>query len=175
MSSPDRGLLRVVRTAAIAFCVVGLSLAAHLLAGGGTPGAATLLVTVAGVTLYAGALTRERLSGYQLIAVLGAGQVVLHTVFMLAGGHHAGGAIMIAAHAGAAVALGVALAYGERAVWGLWCWLHARLALPRVAPPEPAGPTTCLADTAVARAQLTWIGTSVMWRGPPAARSHQTH
>ncbi|MGH3360136.1 MAG: hypothetical protein ACRDO7_15145 [Nocardioidaceae bacterium] len=174
MSSPDRGCLRVVRAAAIAFCVVGLSLVAHLLAGGVRPGVVTLAFAVAVVAAYAGALTRDRLGMAQLVTVLGAGQVLLHSVFMLGSGHHGGGAGMVAAHLVATIVIALALAHGERAVWRLWCWLRPRLMLPSLQRDEQPQRVVRLSDTAAARVQVTWVGTSVMWRGPPAPRTPPT-
>lgn len=167
MSSPDRGFLRVARAGAIAFCVVGLSLLAHVLAGGRIPGPTTLLAVTTVVAGYGGALTRERVGTAELLVVLAAGQVILHTVFMLGGGEHAGGPVMLVAHALATVVIGLGLAHGERAAWGLWCWLRPWLLRPRLEQPEWPEPGTRPVDTATARASMAWVGTTVMWRGPP--------
>lgn len=168
VSSPDRGCLRIARASAVAFCVVGLSLLAHVVAGGHPPEPMTLLLVTAAVAAYGGALTRDRLGLTELLVVLGAGQVLLHLVFMLGSGHHAGGPVMLAAHGLATIAIALGLAHGERAAWGLWCWLRPRLRLPRVERPEWPEPVACTAETDAARAGMAWVGTTVMWRGPPA-------
>lgn len=169
---PDRGWLRVVRAAVIACCIVGLSLAAHVSAGGRVPGVAILVGSGVIVAAYAGALTRNRLSLGELAGALGAGQVVLHTAFMTAGGGHSGGLEMIAGHAVATVLLALVLARGEDAAWALWCRLLPRLVVP-TAPARPvAERVDYLAATASARVQDTWIGTSLTWRGPPLMARH---
>lgn len=173
MSSPDRGLLRVLRASVVTVCVVGLSLAGHVAAGGDVPGPLALAGSMGAVLAYSGALTRSRLSVYELVAVLGAGQVLLHLAFMTSGGEHSGGAAMFAAHAAAALALALTLSVGEDAAWALWCWLRPRLVVPQSDIGSPPSHDECLAATASARASLTWLGTSLTVRGPPAAgRNH---
>ncbi|UYM03911.1 hypothetical protein [Solicola gregarius] len=167
MNSPDRGSLRVVRAAAVALCVVGLSLVGHLSAGGSVPGPEILLGSSLVVAAYAAALTRNRLGRLELVGVLGAGQLLLHTAFMTSGGH-SGGLTMLAAHAFAAVVIALVLARGEDAAWALWCWLRPRLVMPASDLEPPVSREECLAATAATRVRLTWIGTSLTWRGPPA-------
>lgn len=173
MTCPDRGLLRVVRAAAVALCVVGLSLGGHVAAGGNVPGPLVLIGSSAAVFAYAGALTRSRLGPLELIGVLGAGQMLLHTAFMASGGDHAGGLAMFAAHAVAAVVIALVLVRGEDAAWALWCWLRPRLVVPSGDGRLPERDQESLAATAAARVQLTWIGTSLTWRGPPVADRHR--
>lgn len=165
--SPDRGLLRVARTGAIAFCIVGLSLLAHVLAGGPVPAPGILLVALAAAGAYAGALTRDRLGLFEIVAALGAGQVLLHLAFMLGGGGHHGGVEMMLAHTLATLVIALGLAHGERAAWSLWCWLGPRPTLRAVAPGEVPEPPDRPVEVARARASTAWIGTTVMWRGPP--------
>ena len=172
MTSPDRGLIRVVRAGVVAACVVTLSLVAHVWAGGDVPGPVVLLGSAAAIAAYAGVLTRERLSAVELIGVLSAGQVLLHMAFMTSGGTHAGGPAMLAGHAIAAVVLALGLARGEEAAWSLWGWLRPRFVIPDAEAGAPDERVDYLAATASARVQLTWIGTSVWWRGPPPPSSH---
>lgn len=168
MTSPDRGLLRVVRAAAVVLCIVGVSLAGHVAAGGNVPGAITLAGTVAAVAVYAAALTRDRLSIGELIGAIGAGQVLLHMAFMTSGGEHGGGLAMVAGHAVATVVLALVLDRGEDAAWALWCWLRPRLSIPLADSGAPPDRAESLAATATARVQHTWIGTSLSVRGPPS-------
>ncbi len=167
MTSPDRGMLRAARVAAVVACVVGVSLAGHVAGGGDVPGLPTLAGTAAVVAVYAGALTRNRLSTGELIGAIGAGQVLLHMAFMTSGAAHAGGASMLAGHAGATVVLGLVLAQGEAAIWALWCWLRPRLDAPLREAGVPVDDAECLAATASVRVHLTWLGTSLSLRGPP--------
>lgn len=157
----------MLRAAAIAWSVVGVSLIAHLSAGGDSPGAITFLLSLAGVFGYSVALTRSRVSATELMIALAAGQLVLHTVFMLPGGHHAGGLPMLAAHIAATVTLTVVLAHGERAAWALWCWLRPRLMLPAFRLGIPRVAPAALADTAAVPMQPVWLGSGISWRGPP--------
>lgn len=161
-------MLRVVRASTVALCVVGVSLAGHIAAGGDVPGVLTLVGTAAAVALYAGALTRNQLSIGELVGGIGAGQVLLHMAFMTSGGAHAGGAAMLAGHAIATVVLALVLARGEAAAWALWCWLRPRIVVPRTEPGAPVDRVECLAATASARVRITWLGTSLSLRGPPA-------
>ncbi|MEW1956875.1 hypothetical protein [Kineococcus sp. NPDC059986] len=145
-AGPARGSWRRLRAGAVAATVLGLAAGAHLSAGGDLPGpfllAAVGLVLVAVCLLLAG----RRFSWPVLAALLGGGQVVLHTVFeacagpaatVVGTGHHqtlafAGGAAaaadpgtaMTLAHVAAtALALG-ALLHGEALVWAVWAWLR---------------------------------------------------
>lgn len=167
-------MLRLVRAAAVVLCVVGVSLVGHVAAGGDVPGMLTLTGTATAVAVYAGALTRNRLSLGELIVAIGAGQVLLHMAFMTSGGDHAGGLAMLTGHVIATVVLALVLARGEAAVWALWCWLRPRLSVPRAESGTPVDHAECLAATAAARVQITWVGTSMSWRGPPSTgvRNH---
>lgn len=162
-------MLRVVRACAVAVCVVAVSLAGHIAAGGELPGAWTLVGSSAVVSGYAGVLTGGRVRVGELVAALGAGQVLLHLAFMTPGGTHSGGAAMVAGHAVATLVLAFLLAHGESAAWSLWCWLRPRVVVPRTESGGPLGRVECLSVTASARAQIIWLGSPLSVRGPPVA------
>lgn len=94
MNTPDRGALRVLRSGVLAVCALGLSAAAHALAGGHLPGATPLVALAAGAWLACWAAGRWRLSPGAVTGLLGAGQVGVHAVLSAlepasAGGHGA--------------------------------------------------------------------------------------
>ncbi len=93
MTTPDRGALRVLRSGVLAVCALGLSAAAHALAGGHLPGAVPLAALAAGAWLVCWAAGRWRLSAAAVTGLLGAGQVGVHAVLSgldpAAGGHGA--------------------------------------------------------------------------------------
>ncbi|MEZ0165783.1 hypothetical protein AB2L27_13565 [Kineococcus sp. LSe6-4] len=165
-AGPVRGTWRRVRAGAVAATVLGLAAGAHLSAGGHLPGPFLLLavglVLVAVCLLLAG----RRFSWPVLAALLGGGQVALHTVFaacsgpaatVVGTGHHQSlaftgataasadpGAAMTCAHVAAtALALG-ALLHGESLLWSVWAWLRpvVRLLvrLVRTVAPRPVVP-----------------------------------
>lgn len=114
MSSPSSGALRLLRAACLTVAVLGLSLAAHVLAGGHAPSAgltAGLALTVFWVCTV---LTWRRLGRVSVTAFLLVSQVVLHGCFeFLSGapscvelvhahaGHLAGGSTIACTGAGA--------------------------------------------------------------------------
>ena len=80
MTTPDRGALRLLRSGVLAVCALGLSAAAHALAGGHLPGTAPLVALAAGAWLACWAVGRWRLSARAVTGLLGAGQVGVHAV-----------------------------------------------------------------------------------------------
>jgi hypothetical protein len=83
MASPADGLLRAVRTLAIAAVVVGLAATAHV-AGGGEPPRPLAVAGAGFAAAYVFAwASRRRLSVTAIAALLGAGQWALHHVFEL--------------------------------------------------------------------------------------------
>ncbi|WP_123788580.1 hypothetical protein [Phytoactinopolyspora halophila] len=146
MKDPGRGMARVVRGLILATTCLGMSLAAHVAAGGVVH--LSVDVVAGGLALsamcVAAADTRRSFGGILGVVVLS--QLVLH-LFAGAGGHH--GEVssygwtptMLASHVIAAVVLSALLAHGERLVWALWGLTRL---LPRVPPVQdvspPAGP-----------------------------------
>jgi len=83
MLSPAHGLLRGLRAAALGVGGFVLALAAHVTAGGATPGPVVLLLLLVGlIGLAAVLLTGARLSPVRVGVSLAAMQVCLHEAFM---------------------------------------------------------------------------------------------
>ncbi|PWJ53129.1 hypothetical protein SAMN06264364_11424 [Quadrisphaera granulorum] len=80
MISPDRGALRVLRSAVLALFVVGLSAAGHALGGGHLPSAPAMAALAAAVAICCAAATRWRLPAGAAAGLLTASQVVLHAL-----------------------------------------------------------------------------------------------
>jgi len=111
VTTPDRGALRLLRSGVLAVCALGLSAAAHALAGGHLPGAAPLAALAAGAWLVCWAAARWRLSARAVTGLLGASQVGVHAALSAldpaaAGGH--GAARPVPAELGALAASGAA-------------------------------------------------------------------
>lgn len=129
-----------MRVLLLAALVVGLSLVAHGLAGGGHPGVVPLVVLTALTAVAVRPMGRREVSMPRLIGLLGVGQVVLHVVFEQcallafvpgAAAHHhpetTSKPLMLGAHVVATLVVAVVLRHGEALVWRLWAWLTARL------------------------------------------------
>jgi hypothetical protein len=82
MLSPAQGLLRGLRAAWLGVVGFVLALAAHVAAGGATPGPVVLLLLAGLIGLAAVLLTGVRLSPVRLVLSLTVMQVVLHEAFM---------------------------------------------------------------------------------------------
>ncbi|MFC4591585.1 MFS transporter [Sphaerisporangium corydalis] len=178
---------RLARTAAFAVVCLGLSVTAHVVAGGTVSPSLALgvlaLVTAAVLPLSG----RERAAGV-ILPVLAGLQVVLHLVFSMAhtvgttGGAsgfaphvHSGlvpGLGMLVAHGWAVVLTALWLARGEAALWGLLRRLGARLvrALLLLTVPERVRPAVSRAagPRAPRPAVLRHV---VSRRGPPRYRT----
>ena len=76
-----RGPLRLFRAALVIALAVSLAVAGHVLGGGQLPGIGTVAVTAAVLMAPAAWLARRQLSFTVLFALLGAGQLTLHTAF----------------------------------------------------------------------------------------------
>ncbi|WP_435737975.1 hypothetical protein V5D56_05095 [Cellulosimicrobium sp. PMB13] len=139
MTSPGSGRLRAARGLVLAAVVVGLSLLSHELAGGSRPDVVPLVVLAALSAVAVRPLTRREVGLPRLLALLGAGQVVLHVVLersaelsptATASAHaHDGPAAtmtMLAAHAVATVVVALVLRHGDAVLWRLWTWLTRR-------------------------------------------------
>jgi hypothetical protein len=82
MLSPAQGLLRGLRAASLGVVGFVLALAAHVAAGGATPGPVVLLLLAGLIGLAAVLLTVVRLSPFRVVVSLAVMQVVLHEAFM---------------------------------------------------------------------------------------------
>jgi hypothetical protein len=103
-----RASFRLFRTGLIGSLVIGFAAGGHLAGGGQLPSAAILAALFAVTLVPVAALTRFRLSGPALAALLGAGQVWLHWALDALGGAGpaaAESAALMPGHAGHAGAL----------------------------------------------------------------------
>lgn len=172
---PGRGLLRFVRGGVLAaFCLL-LSLTAHV-AGGGAPHLSSGLL-VAGALLSVvcvAAADRQRGPG-GIAAVLAVSQVLFH--LLSAGGEHGAAAsgtvapslTMVAAHALAALVVGLLLAHGERLVWSLvaLCGVLRAILLVRLTLVGPPGTPLVPAAERATVGQGAFPRSGPAWRGPP--------
>ena len=185
--SPTRGLLRGVRATSLGVVGFILALAAHVAAGGLSPGLAPLLLPAGLTGLAALLLSRARLSPLGVGACLTLMQVLLHEAFgslsMSAGMAQAGIAqagmaqagnaprspfsalLMVAAHVAATALMAALLGYGEKALWFLAGYARPPRSL-RVSLPEPSSvhPVACLTPRLV---RLRFADGGVGRRGPP--------
>lgn len=182
-----------MRAAVVGAVSFSLSWAAHVGAGGSSPGAAALVLLAVLTALGSTLVTRWRLRPVTLVATLGAAQVALHEALMwlsapqstlcagampcgsampsMPGMHaspvHSSWALMLAAHAAATVVLALLLSVGERALWFLTTLLRPVL---RARPELPALPTSALvrAQAHVARTgPRPFVDGGTGRRGPP--------
>lgn len=176
MSTP-RSRARWVRGSLVGACSAGITATSHTFAGGELPRGSALIIAML-VCATAGAMVaRLALDGRHArllgaTGALGLAQVLGHLSFVVAGGHHhsAGGLgltpAMVAAHVGAALVLGAAIAAVEYlyvvCVSVLrWLRLFATLAVrPRARRPRRA------VKTVVAESVLFSYGLGM--RAPPA-------
>lgn len=82
MDGPATGGLRALRTAVVTVVVLALAVAAHVAGGGHVPSGPAAGAAVVAVALGAHVATRRQLTTVALLALLAAGQFVLHHVFM---------------------------------------------------------------------------------------------
>lgn len=191
-----RALFRLSRAAVVSGATVFLAAGAHAMAGGSLPDPLIVAGLLAIAALPAVWLCGRKVSPAAMIAVLGAGQLVLHEAFGVlsqssatapalapTAGHvhvlgpiaghavgaagHSEGAGMLLAHALATLATALLLARGEAALWALGDWLRP---LVRVL----ALPAIVPAPTAPAFTEETLPGSQSVWRlpalrGPPAS------
>lgn len=164
-----------LRSCVFGVITVGLTLLAHVAAGGAFPAPAALLVLLL-VTAAAGMpVLRRRLGPTPLVVMMGGAQAVLHPVFeglatMDPAGHtgHGTASLMLGAHMAAgvlAVLLVTALDPALRALGVRSARLPIRLGVVRVAPvapllPPPADDEVVVTPRVVARPAPR--------RGPPA-------
>lgn len=175
MTGPTRDPAALLRGAAAAGLTAALAVAAHTTASGTPPsGAVVVALTVVAATVGALASTVRGADRVPvLLALLGAGQVLGHTILDVSGHAHAAppSAPMWLAH-GAAVALGATLiATGGRlcAALSRAVRVAVRLVHPR---PHVPGAVFVARDTGrTLQATLVLLG-SVTHRGPPVSSAH---
>ncbi|NED94871.1 hypothetical protein G1H11_06050 [Phytoactinopolyspora alkaliphila] len=133
MTSPGQGAARVARGGTLAAACLGMSVGAHVAAGGAVHMSAGVLAGGLALAVICVAAADARRSFGGILGVVLLSQVGLH-LFAGAGGHHADPAglgltpAMVAFHGVAAVLVSLVLAHGERLVWALWSLAR----LPRV-------------------------------------------
>lgn len=171
-------MLREARALMLAAAAVTLSVISHGLAGGAQPDVVPLIIIGVLACVVIRPWTRRQLGMPTLLAVLGAGQLVLHFAFEGSAavgaadalaqhhhGHHASPLWMICAHAAATLVIGLVLRHGEAVLWRLWSLWRPVPGVPYavVVPsgPPPAGNLPALHMAAVRRA--------IQARAPPAA------
>ena len=86
VTSPNSGALRLLRAGSLTVAVLGLSLMAHVVAGGHAPSAGVTAALGLGVFWACTVLTWRRLGRLSLTTAVLASQVVLHKVFDLLAG-----------------------------------------------------------------------------------------
>jgi len=153
---------------------------AHVTGGGNAPGLPVVLAVAAPVWMFSFWLAGRRLGALMYSALLISLQTLLHTAFMLpdtatANSHGANamsdhmGAPMLAAHALAAIALGVVLARGEAALDALINVIaklaHPTLELPRLEIAAPVRDAAVAPERVLVAAQPVC---AVGLRAPPA-------
>lgn len=109
-----------MRALVVAAACVGVTLSAHVFAGGMVLPPRSLLLVYAAVGAVTYAVSGRRWTFGRLLLALGAAQVVLHPAFdVLGGGTPMGStsATMVAAHLLAAVLLAMVMARGEAVLW----------------------------------------------------------
>ena len=175
---PASGPWRVVRALVVAAACVGITLSAHLLAGGMDVPPRSLLLLYGAVGALTYALSGRRWTFGRLVVALGAAQVVLHPAFdLLAGGTMGSmGTTMLAAHGVAALVLAAVMARGDAVLWRtaqvVAALLRPLLALLRLlVPVQPdAVLPACPAPAPDLRVPAGLIGAPSTERAPPRQR-----
>ncbi|MGN6090364.1 MAG: hypothetical protein ACTHNT_13845 [Actinomycetales bacterium] len=186
MRRPGRGLWRAGRASLVAVVIVLTSVLAHAAAGGGLPSALPCLSLFLAAWPLCWLLARRRLRVPTLTMLLTAGQLVTHvvaTAWVAAGpgmdsspmgtlgtgpsGMAASGmAVMVGAHATAALLLALVFAYADRALWRVW----RAVAPPEVALPGPPAVVTLAPTAPLPERRPHWLLPRVnVRRGPPTA------
>jgi len=197
MPAPATGPLRLVRAGMVAVVTVALATLAHVLAGGGLPPVVVLVTLTALVLAAAVVLTARRLGPVGAVALLGVGQLAVHSAFSLftsmacmsgpTSAHHAGmamsctaadagsaqpllgGSAMLVLHVAATLAAALVIVGADRALWWPAAWLRPLVdsAAPVVVVPRAALPTPVEAPWTWDE----WWRAVVPRRGPPAWQS----
>lgn len=195
MTSPTTGAWRAVRAVLVVALVVGLSTGGHLLAGGQVASWRAAVLALLLVAAGAAGVTALRLTPLRLVAVLGAGQVVVHHALSWAPGGHcatagssalfesttiagcgpAGGheslwsdPAMLLAHLVATLLAGAVLGRGEQLLWTVRALLRTRpLVLPDLVVAQDVRPA--VVPSLLPRPRRVVLSESDPLRGPPVA------
>ncbi|WP_154676365.1 hypothetical protein [Amycolatopsis benzoatilytica] len=179
MSTParHRGALAAVRGGLLALSSASLAVTAHAAADGGLPDPALTLLLTGLLGWTATALAGRARGRLGTVAVLGAGQLVMHLVLTTLAGHHPSGAAtapngwaMTAAHAVATVLTALVLARADAMLLAVLRVLRMILPLLVPAVPVPVGAPLVARrrpDSAVPLTQLELRRVRGR-RGPPA-------
>ncbi|MHA7238484.1 hypothetical protein [Arthrobacter sp. TMS1-12-1] len=160
--------LRYVRSLLLVSLILSLSSASHVAAAGHLPHLGVILLLGALLLVPTTLLTRRTLSFRSSLVAMGAGQLLLHTLFDMtsapalcrsssaAPGHHAafelacspatqdqlgapsGGLAMVLLHALATIVLALAVSRSDHALQLVRAWLRPLFVLPAPAPRAPA-------------------------------------
>lgn len=182
-------MLRAVRVVVLAAVAVGLSVFLHVLAGGGRPAAFPLAILAILTAAAVRPLARREIRLPHLLALLAAGQVVLHWAFErsaalgtapASGVHHhlhhqhlepVSLPWMLAAHLAATLATALVLRHGESLLWSLWAWLTGRGSLGT----PGAGPLVVLVPCGyLPVVQTALVIADIQARAPPPRSAEQT-
>ena len=174
--STSTSCARWLRGTLVGACSAVLTAAAHTAAGGGLPQGGALMVAVlvcgvAGAAIGSAALEGRRTRVLSVVAALGIAQVLGHLTMMASGGHHHMDAglgwspTMVAAHAVAAVVLGIAITAVEY-LYVVCASVLSWLRLFAAAAPRPAARLAQWA-TSVVVAQSVLLLSGLGMRAPP--------
>ncbi|MHA7281953.1 hypothetical protein [Arthrobacter sp. TMS2-4] len=192
------GGLPYVRALTLVSLIMSVSAASHVLAAGHLPHLGLILLLGSLLLVPMTLLTRRVLSARSAILVMGAGQLLLHTLFDMTAapavcqsssavpGHHAafelacapaaqdqlgassGGLAMLLLHALATVVLALAVSRSDRALELLRAWLRPLFVLPALAPQAPPRRRP-VRDVPPPVAPLSVHASVPTLRGPPRA------
>lgn len=170
-----RGAPRVLRGLAMAGCSAALAVAAHTAASGALPPAGLTIVLTALLAGAGIALADRQRGPVAVLAVVGASQLGMHTLLsghghVVTGAVSTTGAVMVLAHAAAAVITAGLLAGADGGVFALLAVLHwllrGSVAQPRPLPaaPRPPGAVSPSAVSVLIEVLLRRVHAR---RGPP--------
>ncbi|WP_394252417.1 hypothetical protein [Arthrobacter pityocampae] len=192
------GGLPYLRSLLLVSLILSVSAASHVFADGHLPHLGVILLLGALLLVPLTLLTRRALSLRSALAAMGAGQLLLHTLFGMTAapavcqsssampGHHAafelacspaasdpmgaasGGLTMLALHALATVVLALAVSRSDEALALLGAWLRPLFVLPALAPQAPSRRRP-LQDVPAPVAPLSVHASVPTLRGPPRA------
>ncbi|WP_104165426.1 hypothetical protein [Arthrobacter sp. SX1312] len=190
------GGLPYLRALTLVSLILSVSAASHVLAAGHLPHLGVILLLGALLLVPVMLLTRRALSFRAALLAMGAGQLLLHTLFGMTAapavcrsssampGHHAafelacspamqdqlgaasGGLAMLLLHALATVILAVAVSRSDHALEFLRAWLRPLFVRPALAPPAPARRRP-VQDVPAPVAPLSVHASVPTLRGPP--------
>jgi hypothetical protein len=170
----NREVQRRARAVLTAGALLLLTVSGHTAGGGGVDVLGLAIVTVLSAGLAISTTTRS-LSLPRLLAVLVAGQVLLHLVLTFTAGHAAHGSAalplgaMVAGHAAAALVAALVVRHAD-ALIARWIAFVSTVLGPRpgAVVMVPAAPTSLTAPAVRALVRLQGLLHQVVRRGPPA-------